>query len=75
MRAALGFLLLCTAMPFLLADHVNATNVSFVEEISLSVQPIDVVGDQQKGFFAILDPLMRLFETFFFPRPPSPSPA
>jgi hypothetical protein len=76
MRVEVALLLLCTALPFLLADHVNATNITFVEEIALSVQPVDVVNlDHPQSLFAILDPLMRLFDSFFFPKPTAPSPA
>jgi hypothetical protein len=89
MRAHL--LLLALALPGLAAatNHTlglpSVINISFIKEVTLSVQPPDFAelvqdGDQQRveGFLEsslrLLDPIMHFFENFFSAQPAEAAP-
>ena len=63
----------------------SVINISFVKEVTLSVQPPDFVelvqdGDQQQvesflsSSLRLLDPIMRFFDAFFGPQPQPAAP-
>jgi hypothetical protein len=68
--------------------HTGMLNISFVKEVTLSVQPPDMaelagvtqenqeqVEDFLTSSLRLLDPIMRFFESMVGATPPEPSPA
>jgi hypothetical protein len=86
MRVVLLLLLLALGL-VAATNHTGASviNISFIKEVTLSVQPPDFVelvqdGDQQQvesflsSSLRLLDPIMRFFDAFFGPQPQSAAP-